>query len=247
MKATLILFTALLLAPLLALADFKEDFSDATKFAEKWPINKDIYFWRGDAYRMLQKLPEAIDDYTKAIELSPRNTDLYEARARAYILAGAHNQAIVDSTLASMIASNGEKRAAAIATRALAWKAMSKDQNAASDFLIASDVAEKFRLYYLARAADIYANSTDGKVRNGRRSIDLLLSATADATTIDPVARCIIASGYASLGEFETAIELQKQALTNAAKIDLAKFERFLARFESKQSLDETVINYEFK
>ncbi len=36
MKATLILFTALLLAPLLALADFKEDFSDATKFAEKW-------------------------------------------------------------------------------------------------------------------------------------------------------------------------------------------------------------------
>jgi hypothetical protein len=36
MKASLILFTALLFAPLLALADLKEDFSDATKFAEKW-------------------------------------------------------------------------------------------------------------------------------------------------------------------------------------------------------------------
>lgn len=36
MKAPLTLFTALLLAPLVTLADFKEDFSDPTKFAQEW-------------------------------------------------------------------------------------------------------------------------------------------------------------------------------------------------------------------
>ena len=36
MKAPLTLFTALLLAPLVTLADFKKDFSDPTKFAQEW-------------------------------------------------------------------------------------------------------------------------------------------------------------------------------------------------------------------
>ena len=73
---------------------------DYTEMINRYPKNKNPYWYRGWVYIKLQKYDEAIVDYTKVIELNPKDPSAYLNRGVAYESLKNYEQAIKDYTKA---------------------------------------------------------------------------------------------------------------------------------------------------
>lgn len=67
-----------------AQGDYPEAIETLSVASAESPMESSIYLHRGDVYRMMNQLNNAIIDYTRAIDLDPMNAALYYKRGGAY-------------------------------------------------------------------------------------------------------------------------------------------------------------------
>ncbi len=82
-----------------------EEFSKAIQLEPKSAL---LYKYRGDAYRDIEKLPQALSDYDTAIRLDPSYVDAYASRGKLRYSQNQYQYAIPDLTKAVNFASDNK-------------------------------------------------------------------------------------------------------------------------------------------
>ncbi len=110
--------------------NYESAVSSFTKYLNKYPNDKEVYYFRGLANRRLNNLDWAIADYNKAVELDPNFTDVYVSRGYVFALQKKYDSAIRDYTTAIKLSPN-EKQA--YINRSVAYRESGKTKAADED------------------------------------------------------------------------------------------------------------------
>ncbi len=192
--------------PDLALKDLEE----AVRLA---PKDADLVGIRGMMHWANKDLDGAIADYTTAVKLDPIYAVGLRNRGMAWNAKGELDKAIADYTESARVAPH---YAPAFHDRSAIWRAKGEPRKAVADL----NEAVRLDARYAAAMSDLarlLATCTDDKVRDGKRALMLAAKANELTDGKDPSVLDALAAAHAEAGDFDRAIEFQKQALANPA------------------------------
>jgi tetratricopeptide (TPR) repeat protein len=171
----------------------------------------DAYAWnmRGRAWVDRKEYDNAIKDYTEAIRLDPKDASTFNARGVAWSGKKDYDRAIKDYTDAIRL---DPKRAMAFYNRGLAWRKKKDYDRAIKDY----DEAIRLNPNYAAalnNTAWLLATCPEAKYRDGKRAVELATRACELSNWKEARYITALAAAHAEAGNFEKAIQYQKQTL----------------------------------
>lgn len=216
--------------------DYEASIEGFTVVEQEWPRNKDVYFWRGDAYYQLKLFEKAIEDYSKGMSLVTPSASHFISRCNAYVGNKDWDNAIVDVTVAISLSKgrSPESLSQNHAGRAMYWEQKKDAAAAVADYLTAAQLAPKNRAANLEKAARILATSTDDKIRNGKRAVQLALDAAKSMNQPDARVLATLAAGYAEVGDYVTAVKFLERSITQSDESSKAARIELLEIYKSK-------------
>jgi tetratricopeptide (TPR) repeat protein len=194
-----------------------------------------VHFNRGIEWTQAQKFDQAIEDYTAVIKLNPKHREAYNQRGYAYKRKGNSALALADYNEAIKLDPN---RAVYYRNRGRTYQDMRDHAKALADFQEAfkRDPNEAGAMDGMAW---IMATSSDSKLRNGKRAVELATKACEltkwkNASYIDT-----LAAAHAEDGNYAEAVRRQEEALLDAEfnKSDGPNARNRLKTYKSKKAV----------
>lgn len=165
------------------------------------------HYNRGRAYRSLRNYDAAMQDFNAGIALNPNDPIAFLTRASLFTETGKYHLAIRDLTRAISLRPN---YGYAYSSRGLAYAFTGEYDKAITDYDKALRINPNDILALLNKAR-LLASAPTKRIRDGAEAIRLTNRALAlrrSAITLDT-----LAAGYAELGDFETAVKMQRSAI----------------------------------
>ncbi len=186
-----------------------------------------------------QRYDDAIKAFSTAIEIIPRDYQAYNYRGVAWALKENFDQAVADYSKAIKIR---PRYAEAHNNRGFAQTQKGNLREALKDYTRALEINPFFVDAYNNKAW-VLATCADRRIRDGGQAVRLALKAMElkpDVGSMDT-----LAAAYAAVGNFESAIDIQKKAIQ---KLMLAnknsEVPKYLAHLNSYKSQQSLVIDY---
>lgn len=193
---------------------------------ENYPQDAAAYIARGDLYLDAGELDLALKDLRKGAELSPDSAEIFNSIGVSLRLQGDYQGAIDAYNSCIELDANF---APAYVNRGFAYKNLKQFKKALADY----EKALEFEPDSPAAQNDLawlLATCEDSSIRNGERAVKLALEACSAHEYRKPDYVDTLAAAYASLGNFEKAIETAQTAI--------ALFEKEEYRSESTKRLE---------
>ncbi|OGW81809.1 MAG: hypothetical protein A3J12_05715 [Omnitrophica bacterium RIFCSPLOWO2_02_FULL_44_11] len=198
------------------------------------------YINRAQLYKNKKEFDRAIVDYNKAIELSPGDIKAYSSRADAWYEKGDYKEAVKDYT---KILETDKNNVRALYDRGIIFYETREVKRAIDDFegaiQLKPDYVEVYNNY-----AWILATCVEERYRDGKKAVTLAKKAVQlrkDTDAIDT-----LAAAYAEAGDFEAAIQTQKEFInTQKNKLtaeDLNEAEKQLESYQNHKPWRDTKI-----
>src|SRR5262249_17786255 len=152
---------------------------------------------------------EAIADYTRAISQLPNEADLYEIRGHAQHRLGRYQDALADLDHAIQLSPRSSNT---FTDRGNVYAELGDYQRATSDFQHALELNSTSADAYRSLAC-LQATCPDARFRDPQQAV----AAAESAAKLSPQGDCFVldalGAAYASAGNFDQAVRVQKQAL----------------------------------
>jgi tetratricopeptide (TPR) repeat protein len=187
------------------------DFNESLKIDQTNPFT---YNNRGHVWHAKREFDKAIEDFSEAIRLNPHSALSYNGRGMSWMNKREADKALTDYTEAIRLDS---KQSRFYYNRAHVWiqKGMYTDALKGMTDAISRD--PNYALAYQSRAA-IYSISPDENCRDGKLAVDDAIKALDLAGWQSAPMLTTLAGAYAECGEFDKAVEYQKDALNLASE-----------------------------
>ena len=207
-----------------ALADFE-------KVTELEPASAVGWYNAGEAHAALQRYDAAIACYDRAVQIDPGDLQSLTGRGLARLQVGKSDEALADFEL---VLKWMPQNAAALLNRGDAHLALRNWRQAYHDYASAAKIAESAAT--CQRAAWLLATCPEPEYYRPSTAKELATRAV-DLAGPSLAALEALAAAHAALGEFEQAIDKQRQALELADDPMRAPCRERLARYEQHQPL----------
>jgi tetratricopeptide (TPR) repeat protein len=213
---------------------FNQAIADYDEAIRLNPKDAAVYINRGNAWYAKQEYDQAFADYNEAIRLDPKNAIAYRNRGDVWYVKQAYDQAFADYNEAIRL---DPKDAMAYSNRGVVWDVRKAYDQAFADYNEAIRLDPKNALAYSNRAS-LWATCPEAKYRDGQRAVESAtlackLSDWKDANHLDT-----LAAAYAQSGDFDMAVQCQKEALRLLSQGDEVTRNNFgsrLALYQAKQ------------
>jgi len=194
------------------------------------PTQWQAYFNRAAELRVAGKLHEAIENLNKVMELNPEFSGAYLNRGNIYARQGELEKAIADYNAALF---RDQNLADVYLNRANTFLRMKDYRHALPDFQTAVQMNIKKPERALNSLAWLRATCPEAEMRNGKEAVELALKACELSEWKDWGIIDTLAAAYAEQGDFDRAIEYQKQVLQiGKFANDYDKIKEHLALYE---------------
>lgn len=207
------------------LGEYDKAIADCNRHIKIHPQEARSYVVRADLWQWKLMQDKAIQDYTKAIEIDPRNTSAYIKRGLAWKIKGELDKTITDYTRAIKLSPKDQW---AYCLRAEAREQKGELDKAIRDYQKAIEVFPA-NTRALNTLAWIYVSKPEH--RNPKEALKLALRAVA----LDRTAPYLdtLACAYAENGDFQKAVETEREALKLKADPD---YRKMIAAFREKMT-----------
>jgi tetratricopeptide (TPR) repeat protein len=197
------------------------------------------WFDKGRELLSIGQYDAAIKAFSSAIEIIPRDNQSHNLRGVTWALKGNYDRAIADYSKAIDIQ---PRYAETYNNRGFAYTQQGDLKLALEDYTRALEI-DPFLVDAYNNKAWVLATCADQHIRDGGAAVRLAQKAMElkpDVSSMDT-----LAAAYAAVGNFESAIEIQRKAIQ---KLMLAnkteEVRKYLSRLKSYQSQQALLINY---
>jgi tetratricopeptide (TPR) repeat protein len=152
---------------------------------------------------------KAIADYDEAIRINPKLAPAYSNRGLSWLARGDTDRALADFDEAIRLA---PAMTDAYNNRGIAWRVRGDAERALADFSRVIKLDPKFADAYDSMAL-ILATSSDAKVRDGKRAVELAQTAAGLTGWKNAYYLNTLAAAHAEAGEYARAAEWQQKAI----------------------------------
>jgi len=192
-----------------AIGDLNKAIADYNKSIEIDPSNATVLYDRATAYLGVNKIEEALVDINISLRLNATNVLAHERRASIYSLQGQHRLAIKDWDEELKIYPNNAR---ARAGRGWDYFKTGQYEKSTQDYNYAIQLnATNYMAYN--NLAWILATAPDIKARNGQEAVKIANKACELSHWLKPMCLDTLAAAYAEMGDFDKAVQFQKQAM----------------------------------
>ncbi len=217
--------------------EMKNAINDFSQLIKINPTNSTAYYNRGTVLRAQRAYEKAIVDYNESLRLNPKNALAYESLASIYSLLGNYDKSIRNWNEGLRL---NPTNSTALAFRGWDYFMTSQFDLSVNDYLNAIRLDPQNIMAY-NNFAWLRATCPNKKMRNGNEAVKLATKACEldiwkRWSSIDT-----LAAAYGEAGDFEKAIEYQKQALSfnGGSESDHKKMKYRLSLFEQHQPYHE--------
>jgi tetratricopeptide (TPR) repeat protein len=186
---------------------------------------------RGELLAATGRTEDAIADYTMALAQLPQDAELLTMRGESYHRLGEYEPALADLSQAIELAPHN---AAALSQRGNVQAELGEFGKAIADFqqALAADAnsAEAHR-----SLAWLLATCPEERFRNPRQAIAAAEAAAKLAAPGDPFVLDALAAANANAGQFDRAVRIQREAITNVPEDFAGPFQQRLALYADRQ------------
>jgi tetratricopeptide (TPR) repeat protein len=211
--------------------EFDAALRDFNRVIELNPGLAVAYRNRAELLAATDRIEEAIADYSQAIEGLPNDPHLYRGRGYAFQRLGQFSKALADYNRAIEMAPNDAEiftMRGNLAAEQGDYRRAIKDFRRALSVDAASAEAHRSLAWLLATCPNSNYQNSEQAVAAAERAASL---AANDYMILDT-----LAAALASAGEFERAIEIERQAIANAPPEMAAAFDERLALYQHGQA-----------
>ena len=197
--------------------------------------------WFDKGHKLLgqQRYDDAIKAFSAAIEIIPRDYQSYNYRGVTWALKENFDRAIADYSKAIEIR---PRYAEAYNNRGFAYTQAGNLKAAINDYTRALEINPFFVDAYNNKAW-VLATCSDQRIRDGGQAVRLAQKAVElkpDISSMDT-----LAAAYAAVGNFDSAIDVQKKAIQKLMLADKnAAVHKYLAHLKSFRSRQALLIDY---
>ncbi len=197
------------------------------------------WFDKGHKLLSQQRYDDAIKAFSAAIEIIPRDYQSYNYRGVTWALKENFNRAIADYSKAIEIR---PRYAEAYNNRGFAHTQTGNLKAALNDYTRALEINPFFVDAYNNKAW-VLATCSDQRIRDGGQAVRLAQKAVElkpDVSSMDT-----LAAAYAAVGNFDSAIDVQKKAVQKLMRADKsAAVHKYLTHLKSFRSRQALLIDY---
>jgi len=208
-----------------------DDFNKTIELNQNYP---NAWFNRGELRYQLRQFEEALADYDRAVQLAPRDAGFRNSRGHALYQLGRLRPALDDFNLAARL---DPKSPDARVNRADIYRELGQYAPAAGEYREAVRLGPQ-NGRALRSAAWFMSTCPDARFRDSR----MAMMAAEKAVELDgetPAYLDTLAAAYASAGQFDSAQEVQAEAIGKAAKEDAASYKRRLEFYKRQRPYRE--------
>ena len=220
---------------------FDEAMSDLDRTVELQPSYANAWFNRGELFYEAGDYDRAIDDYNRAIELRPEDSAAHNSRGHAYYRLGDYRTAVQNYTQAIRLDAGN---AAAYTNRGDAYADLGQYAQAARDYRAAIRIDARLGRAYQS-AAWLMATCVDAQYRNPQLAVEaaeraIELDGEDDYRYLDT-----LAAAFASLGQFDKAIDIQQRVVGAAPKNVVDRYRQRLELYEREEPYRDSLADDE--
>ena len=215
----------------LARNDLEKAFKQADKAVEIQPKNAVSLNHRGWVAYKMDRLEDAMFDLNRAIRYAPKLSIAYNNRAICFVEKDEHDKAIEDYDKCIELSGGS---ATAFANRAVAYSGMGEYEKAVADFERAMELSPQMQEVYNGYAWFL-ATCPDEDFRDGKKALKFVEKTWAEGEDKDFNHVDTLAAVHAENGEFEKAVEMEKEAIKLANENEKADCEARLKLYESEK------------
>jgi tetratricopeptide (TPR) repeat protein len=219
--------------------EFDAALEDFNRVIELNPALAIAYRNRAELLAAQGKLSDAVADYTRAVEAMPDDAELYRARAHALQSLGEFERALADLNRSIQL---DPQAAEGLAQRGNIMAERGDFDHALADFkqaaAIAPDLADAHR-----SLAWVYATCPDDTYRDSQQGLAAAQLAVKLSKPDDYFALEALAAAQANAGQFDNAVETQRQALDAAPAHSAAPIQHRLALYQRQQPYRSEVLH----